>query len=82
MLCVGWDGWNEWMVIIGHRCSKSTFVANDYHQYHHHDQWAGPLDFLLNNEFAASVGFFSARQTWSAICQPQNIRETTKNKKI
>ena len=32
MLCVGWDGlngWMDWIVIIGHRCSKSTFGANN-----------------------------------------------------
>ena len=29
MLCVDGMGWDwDWMVIIGHRSSKSTFVAN------------------------------------------------------
>ena len=31
MLYVGWDGivgWDGWMVIIGHRSSKSTFGDN------------------------------------------------------
>ena len=36
-------------------------------------EWSASPDFLLNNEFAASFGFFSARQTWSAIYQPKNI---------
>ena len=35
---MGWDGWDGmngmgWMVIIGHRYSKSTFGANRYEIY-------------------------------------------------
>lgn len=40
-------------------------------------EWSASPDFLLNNEFAASFGFFSARQTWSAIYQPGNINKFT-----
>ena len=62
-------------------------LLNNYHDHLNNIiiiiifEWSASPDFLLNNEFAASFGFFSARQTWSAICQPQNIRETTKNEK-
>ena len=33
MLYVGWDGWMDVMVIIGHRSFKSTFGPNNFHNF-------------------------------------------------